>query len=678
MRRPTASALLHHPFLRPYSSESQVLRTSSGSTGTGSIISGSGSMGSTSRSTSHRDALTVISHTRVSMSNSSPSTSKTGITSDPSPIVPVDTNNIRKSFQLMESHISKDSHTNAKSFNRGYTNPLESTNRTTGSNISRTTPVTDTESPIEESSLYSGCAMTRKTPHPVQQSAQIPLPKMSQSIANVSELVKPSSSVPTVASSQSAFMSASNASGSSWLSEVRGLRQSLGGGYVRESTVALSTSTSPQLTAAHQVRPYRLQTSILPVPTSTVRSSWNASIHNSTVIKEGATDCVSWIHLARGIGALSYCAPITQSKANSNINTSSSGSNSYSQHQYGNLISQGYELVQVSSHGEVICVTTLRDKRGNPRLCRLIASTKCTPELVICSLTDEMRAEVDVILHTRHGYHSSSTNTTTNSSSSTRNGGARADPDIRASHQNSNNVMRRSLALDGDEAPVTRNQGKQTSSTSYGSTLFQVHPSTVLKRVPFSQLPRALVAVNHRMTRLFEVLRSRTPKIILYLQPRVQQAFNGVDTSSSGSSGHVSESVLTQYESCKCMLMMNGPLPDFCVQWKNGARLRYSLRSSACSLQYPTASGNGTGKWEGCLSVSAFLPTSSDNRPGHVNGHAPASLREYLRVAQLALARCLQVERTILTSVVLKITHNNSGSVTCGVPLQPHILCESL
>ena len=38
---------------------------------------------------------------------------------------------------------------------------------------------------------------------------------------------------------------------------------------------------------------------------------------------------------------------------------------------------------------------------------------------------------------------------------------------------------------------------------------------------------------------------------------------------------------------CKCMLMANGPMPDFCLQWKEGTCVRYRLRDGVMRIDIP-------------------------------------------------------------------------------------------
>lgn len=654
--------MLKHPFLRPYQCDTRAIRLSTG-TGTGSISSSSGSVGNASASRSAHDSFTVLSHTRVSVSPAQPRDLQTAVV-DTSPTVkklPIMNSSLDPRNRLSLSHSSSE---------------RRSMNATTGSDLSRATPVTDAESRRDESSLSSGAlpAASKFIYGTAVPSTQIHLPKPSQSVANVSAFMRPSLTAQSGATAGStpvfAPVSASNASGSSWLAMVKGLRQSLtggnsGGGYMRESVPVSTTSIG-------MTRQTMLDRTLASPPSPACRSSRTAGAPHQAS-REQANECISWTHLAGGVGPLSYCAPTS----NPSSNPSSHANPSQHLHYF---INNGCELVQISATGEVLCVTTLRDKRGTARLCRLLVDPQCSAELLICNLSEAMLIEVDTTLRIKHGLQSPRSDSATISG---------LNSTLRSSLQ-SGSAVRRSLALGTDDSLSSHDLNLNNSSPNSNnstSTLFQVHPSSVLKRVSFAQLPRALLPVHQRVVRLLEVLRSRVPKIILYVLPRDPQlpaaTRRSHNCSSFSSAPPLSSSTLTggndstQYESCKCMLMMNGPLPDFCMQWKNGARLRYSLRTGACSLQYPReAAGSETaegamGQWHGRLSA----PSQSDTGGGH--SHATASVREYLRVAQASLARCLQVDRSHLASASTH-TAGQGGSRKHSEKLQPHILCESL
>ena len=79
---------------------------------------------------------------------------------------------------------------------------------------------------------------------------------------------------------------------------------------------------------------------------------------------------------------------------------------------------------------------------------------------------------------------------------------------------------------------------------------------------------------------------------------------------------------------CKCMLMNNLPLPDFCVQWADGTKLRYALESG----QLQVTSAHGDFHWDAA---------AEGGGPAKWATSAPVPLRACLVRAQRYMARCL-------------------------------------
>ena len=99
-------------------------------------------------------------------------------------------------------------------------------------------------------------------------------------------------------------------------------------------------------------------------------------------------------------------------------------------------------------------------------------------------------------------------------------------------------------------------------------------------------LPVAYHAAYRYAHRLVEGIRALTPRMTLFLlssssspSSSSTQQQEQKKTSSSISSSSFSSSSSSHQVVAKCMLMENGPLPDFRVRWADGAVLRYSLKT---------------------------------------------------------------------------------------------------
>ena len=105
------------------------------------------------------------------------------------------------------------------------------------------------------------------------------------------------------------------------------------------------------------------------------------------------------------------------------------------------------------------------------------------------------------------------------------------------------------------------------------------------------ELPYKLMKIYMKVGKMLDAVKTRIPKIILYLSKSISENGNikicgntrTLPASSKGlrppsrTSGTNNENKEMQSILCKCMLMSNSPLPDFCVQWSDGAKLRCSL-----------------------------------------------------------------------------------------------------
>ena len=132
------------------------------------------------------------------------------------------------------------------------------------------------------------------------------------------------------------------------------------------------------------------------------------------------------------------------------------------------------------------------------------------------------------------------------------------------------------------------------------------------------RLPKALRSLYLKTALIIGEIRSKIPKLVLYLTVNdVQKGQAAVNTG-----GKIA---------CKCMLMSNTPLPDFCVQWADGTKLRYCLENGRLRLQGP--------------SIAVYHWTDNGVKDGSsVLGWAELATEEqskYLLVAQRAMKRCL-------------------------------------
>jgi hypothetical protein len=106
---------------------------------------------------------------------------------------------------------------------------------------------------------------------------------------------------------------------------------------------------------------------------------------------------------------------------------------------------------------------------------------------------------------------------------------------------------------------------------------------------------------------------------------------------------------------CKCLLMENAPLPDFCVRWCDGTRLRYSLATGALRLESP--------------GLATVYYKASDGGSGADLGstwmeHCPPQVASYMLVAQQTMHRCMQLSHEFDTRA--------NSNVSCSLPIVVH------
>lgn len=164
-----------------------------------------------------------------------------------------------------------------------------------------------------------------------------------------------------------------------------------------------------------------------------------------------------------------------------------------------------------------------------------------------------------------------------------------------------------------------------------------------------------------KIARILVAVRCRMPKLVLYVTSAVALKTNlrplTLESGLRLPSDSKSDSNPTVY--CKCMVMCNDPLPDFCVQWADGVKLRYSLASGRLHLSSPAdPPGLPLYKWEGDRGGKINNGPDGESLPSWA-ATAADSVKEYLLVAQAAMERCL-VELEALESQIASSSSSNS------------------
>ena len=139
-----------------------------------------------------------------------------------------------------------------------------------------------------------------------------------------------------------------------------------------------------------------------------------------------------------------------------------------------------------------------------------------------------------------------------------------------------------------------------------------------------STLPASVRNVYERVGEMLSVTKAKIPKLILYLNVK------GPEQEPSSSRNYDNDDASGQIY-CKCMLMSNGTLPDFRVQWLDKTKLRYSLRTGRLYITGPSI---GSFLWEGDLKSSLAWTDVSK------------CTKDYLFVAQEMMMRCIEKNST--------------------------------
>ena len=313
------------------------------------------------------------------------------------------------------------------------------------------------------------------------------------------------------------------------------------------------------------------------------------------------------------------------------------------------------ELLVVSGPGDVLLCSFAKDRQGRPRRYRVCIRARCPLHLCVGNVTEAMEEECQRLCARRFGRErpwseeeGHSGLTTTQSSVEA---GAEDDGDY------SRLLL---LGKDGwaDEPHDLRN------------------------------LPPLLRRILYRVNAMLEIVKRRQPRLVVYMKPAVvpkrhlsraqstshdgaqaqthaqtrapaqtqAQALGQVDNNSSKAPVMDMNGSKTNVR-CKCMLMSNRPLPDFCVQWADGMRLRYALDSGQLQISGPA----GQFLWDS--SVKGGGPTQWASM-------APKALRPYLLEAQKCMERCL-MEQVRLDNDGGGISGSSSGGLSTKAKAKP-------
>ena len=150
------------------------------------------------------------------------------------------------------------------------------------------------------------------------------------------------------------------------------------------------------------------------------------------------------------------------------------------------------------------------------------------------------------------------------------------------------------------------------------------------------KLPPPLNKAYLRVHRIFDAIKSRVPRIVLYLS--VASACKILRKHNDGIARNKIE--------CKCMLMSNGPLPDFHVQWYDQSKLKYSLQSGKLCLSGPH--------------ISAYQYTTENTLSW--TDIANDQQKSYLLVAQEAMRRCIEENKRKAEENPVVIVDTPAGS----------------
>lgn len=172
------------------------------------------------------------------------------------------------------------------------------------------------------------------------------------------------------------------------------------------------------------------------------------------------------------------------------------------------------------------------------------------------------------------------------------------------------------------------------------------------------EMPGAIAKVYLRVYHMLEVIKVKIPRVIVYVTNNVSSKNNHRnDTNHSNSGSRSTDKSSSQHPqvsspsslpflsqqtgtgddyctlpACKCTLMSNTPLPDFCIKWKNGMYLKYSL-------------SKGNVSFKDTKSKQSFI--WSGNKELHWTTCVPSSIHMYIRAAYELMEKCIALNECI-------------------------------
>jgi serine/threonine protein kinase len=259
------------------------------------------------------------------------------------------------------------------------------------------------------------------------------------------------------------------------------------------------------------------------------------------------------------------------------------------------------DVLVMSTAGDVVFCTYLKDKAGRLRPCRLLVRARDPLQLHVGKVDKAMCQEILSIRDESH------------------------------------NPQGDSSTPSGDKKPLT----------IFSDALW-------MRKYHVTSLPSFLTPTYSKVSRMLSLARKKMPKLILYITkppvsdrsyhylhdqaPPAPERSNGSGSAAestpsapllapaAGTGGSKGEVL------CKCMLMSNTPLPDFYMRWADGTRLSYSLELSQLHLSHSSDKTKAY-RWDGERTGDSDWTDS-----------APKGVRRYLAEAQVAMRKCLAQE----------------------------------
>ena len=280
------------------------------------------------------------------------------------------------------------------------------------------------------------------------------------------------------------------------------------------------------------------------------------------------------------------------------------------------------DVLVVSKRGDVIYMTYLRDKSSRLRPCRISVRASNPLQLLVGKVTKKMCKEVRDIREFAmrgSGFHHEQESGSAGATHTRSEGQAAVDRNSSGGFIGQDDFPQEELDILSDSLWLTSHH--------------------------ITKLPSSIRSIYSSVARMLEAVKCKIPKMILYLtEPDSDTA------TSSGNGAAV----------CKCMIMSNDPLPDFCVRWADGTKLMYSLSDGKLHIKNTSGSAENQYKWVGFASNGADWTTS-----------APEAIRKYLLLGQSAMRRCIAED--------IKLEKSMDDSRQASSPRQyPVIVVESI